>query len=88
MAANKTPVSHASSYREIGEFWDQHSLSEHWQQTREVEFDVDIQSSAIYFAVERSLAERLRSAAEDRGISPDELLKELVEERIGNPSSK
>jgi EAL domain-containing protein (putative c-di-GMP-specific phosphodiesterase class I) len=88
MAASKTPVSHASSYREIGEFWDKHSLSEHWQQTREVEFDVDIQSSAIYFAVERSLAERLRSAAEDRGISPDELLKELVEERIGNSSSK
>ena len=88
MAASKTPISGASSDREIGEFWDEHSLADHWQQTREVTFEVDLQSSAIYFPVERSLAEQLRSVAESRGISPQELLQQLVKERIGDASSK
>jgi len=88
MAENKTSISNASSYREIGEFWDEHSLSEHWQETREAQFAVDIQSSTIYFPVERSLAERLRSAANNQGISTEELLQQLVEERIGGTSRK
>jgi len=88
MAENKTSISNVSSYREIGEFWDEHSLCEHWQETREAQFAVDIQSSAIYFPVERSLAERLRSVANNRGISTEELLQQLVEERIGGTSRK
>lgn len=86
MAESKTPLSRAASYREIGDFWDKHDLAEHWDQTHEVQFDVDIESSAIYFPVERVLAQRLRSVASSQGMSPEALLKKWVEERIGNSS--
>jgi hypothetical protein len=44
MAETKvTPISGASSYHEIGEFWDQHDLADYESETREVELDVDIQ---------------------------------------------
>jgi hypothetical protein len=86
MAASKTPLSGGTSYREIGDFWDKHDLADYWDQTHEVQFDVQIESSVIYFPVERALAERLRSVASDQGTSPEALLKKWVEERIGNSS--
>jgi len=46
MCRRKTPISVAASYREIGEFWDEHDLTDYWEQTHEVEMDVDIVSSA------------------------------------------
>ena len=35
-----TSLSKARSPREIGDFWDSHSLADHWDQTREAEFEV------------------------------------------------
>ncbi len=35
-----TGISKAGSVEEIAEFWDSHSLADHWDQTREVEFEV------------------------------------------------
>ncbi len=29
---------------EIGEFWDTHSLADHWDETHEVEFEVNLKS--------------------------------------------
>ena len=31
MSRNKTPISKAESYKEIGEFWDAHDLAEYWE---------------------------------------------------------
>jgi len=33
---SKTTISRASSYQKIGEFWDEHDLSDCWDQTHEV----------------------------------------------------
>jgi hypothetical protein len=89
MAENDTPISNASSYSEIGEYWDSHDLSEHWDETRDVEFQVDLKSSVIYFAIEKGLAERLRSAARHHGVSPDTLLNVWLQEHVdGEPSNK
>ena len=74
MSENKTSISGASSYREIGEFWDTHDLSDYWDQTHEVQMDVDIDSSTIYFPVQKALAEKLRTEAEQRGVSAAALL--------------
>ncbi len=38
-----TTISEASTLEEIGNFWDSHSLADHWDQTHEVEFDVRAQ---------------------------------------------
>ena len=82
MAENKTPISNASSYAEIGEYWDSHDLAEHWEQTREAEFQVSLESSVVYFAVEKTLAEKLRSAAKHHGVSPDTLLNVWLQEHV------
>jgi hypothetical protein len=82
MPENRSSVSNASSYAEIGEFWDTHDLSDHWDQTHEVNFDVSLKSSVIYFAVEKSLAARLRAAAKIHGVSPETLLNVWVQEHV------
>lgn len=84
MPENKTPISNASSYVEIGEFWDHHDLSKYWDQTHEVEFEVNLSSSAIYFAVEKELAEKLRAAARQHGVSAETLLNIWLKEHVAS----
>ena len=43
MRKNKSSISGARTYAEIGEFWDSHSLADHWDETHEVEFEVRAQ---------------------------------------------
>lgn len=87
MAESKTPISNASSYAEIGEYWDTHDLADHWNETREVQFEVNLNSSVIYFAVEKGLAEKLRSAAKSHGVSPDTLLNVWLQEHVTSEAS-
>ncbi|MEW6041826.1 MAG: CopG family antitoxin [Elusimicrobiota bacterium] len=44
MKRGKSSISKAKSYKEIGEFWDTHDLTEYWDQTKSAKFEVDIQS--------------------------------------------
>ncbi|GEM_PF-573825 len=48
MRKRRNSISKAKSYKEIGEFWDTHDLDDYWEQTRPVEFEIDIQSEAVY----------------------------------------
>ena len=89
MEENKSSISNASSYAEIGEYWDSHDLAENWDETREVELQVNLESSVIYFAVEKALAEKLRAAAKSHGVSPETLLNVWVQEHVaGETPSK
>lgn len=83
--SKKTSISGASSCRDIGEFWDQHDLKD-YPGGHEVQMEV-IASSSVYFAVEKSLAERLRVVAHDHGVSPESLLNQWVEEHVAGESS-
>ena len=56
MPEGKSTISEAGTYREIGEFWDTHDLADYWDQSEAVDFEVDIQSEATYFALERQLS--------------------------------
>jgi hypothetical protein len=88
MAENKSSISNAASYAEIGEYWDTHDLADHWDETHEVSFDVSLESSVMYFAVEKTLAAKLRNAARNRGVSPETLLNVWVQEHVASePSS-
>lgn len=89
MSESKSSISNASTYAGIGEYWDSHDLSDHWDQTHEVDFDVRLESSVMYFAVEKTLAEKLRAAAKSHGVSPETLLNVWVQEHVGaEPASK
>lgn len=84
MTEGKTSISKASSYEEIGEFWDTHDLADYWDQTHPVEFDVieDIHPSKIYFHIETNMAKKIRAIAKRKGISGTDLLNSWVREKL------
>lgn len=82
MSEGKSTISEARSYREIGEFWDTHDLADYWDETEPVEFEVDIQSEATYYALERQLSEELAKVADERGVSAETLLNIWVQEKL------
>ena len=44
MSKGKSSLSKARSYKEIGEFWNTHELTDFWDKTKKAEFEVDIES--------------------------------------------
>jgi hypothetical protein len=82
MGSGKTSISKAKSYKEIADFWDSHDLSQFWDQTREVKFEVDIESEVTYYAVEKKLSDKIRSIAQKRGVSADTLLNLWMQEKL------
>ena len=82
MRRSKSSISKAQSYKEMGEFWDNHDLTDFWDQTEPVEFEVEIESEATYFPVETSLSAKLVSLAEQRGVSPETLLNLWIQEKV------
>lgn len=82
MSRAKTTVSKASSYEEIGRFWDTHDLADFWNKTEEVEFDVEIKSERTYYAVDNVLSDRLHMIAKKRGVSADTLVNLWLQEKL------
>jgi hypothetical protein len=87
MRKGKSSVSNAKSYKEIGEFWDIHDLSDFWDQTRRAKFEVDIQSEITYYSLDKKLAEEVQSIAQKRGVSADTLINLWVQEKIQERST-
>jgi hypothetical protein len=87
MSESRSSISNASSYAEIGEFWDRHDLGAFEEQTSPVDFDVRLGSpSRVYVPVERELAESLRNAAVSQGLSTETLLNGWLKEKLEEQS--
>jgi len=82
MNNNKSSISKGRDYDEIGEFWDIHKLADHWDETRPAEFEVDIQSEVIYYAVDKKLSDKILASARRHGISPDTLVNLWLQEKL------
>jgi len=82
MKRGKSSVSEAESYRQIGDFWDTHGLSDFWDQTKSVDFDVNIESEITYYSLGKRLAEDVRSIAQRRGVFADTPINLWVQEKI------
>jgi CopG antitoxin of type II toxin-antitoxin system len=82
MGKNKSSLSKARSYAELGEFWDTHDLTEFWEQTKPAEFEVDIRSEVTYYALDSALSAEVRALAERRGVAPETLLNLWVQEKL------
>lgn len=78
----KSSVSGARTYGEIGDFWDEHDLSDFWDVTRSVRVDVELESEQSLYAVEKGLSDTIRRAAKERGISPHTLINLWLQEKI------
>ena len=82
MIRHKSSVSKATTYKEIGEFWDTHDLSEFWDKTKETSFEVDIESEVTYYAVDKMLSEKIQAIAQKRGVTADTLINLWVQEKL------
>lgn len=82
MSEGKSTISQARSYKEIGDFWDTHDLGDYWDQTESVDFEVDIESEATYYALDKELSQMLSEVAEERGVSAGTLLNLWVQEKL------
>ncbi|MFZ4789653.1 MAG: CopG family antitoxin [Candidatus Competibacteraceae bacterium] len=82
MSENKSSVSNANSYQQIGEFWDRHDLTEVWDRTEAVEFSVDIESERRYFALDVDISNQVSRIAKTHGISPEMLINLWIQEKL------
>ena len=82
MKKNKSSISKAASYGEMGEFWDSQDLSDYWSKTKKVKFDVQIESEATYYAVENDLSEKLQTIAKKKGVSSDILVNLWIQQKL------
>lgn len=86
MSAGKSSVSKASSYREIGEYWDEHDVEDPWDPSRQVDFEVDVEARRRYFPLDRDLSRKIDNAARRRGVTAETLLNLWVQEKLQQAS--
>ena len=80
--SQKSSISNAETPEEIGEFWDSHSLNDHWDKTHEVEFEVRAQRRRR-ITVDPEIYERLEEQARTQGVTPETLVNQWLSERLG-----
>lgn len=83
----RSSIFKARSYAEIGEFWDEHDLSDFWGKTRKVRFDVVLEPEATYYPVEKGLSEKIQSVARKQGVPSDTLVNLWLEQKMKEQKS-
>jgi len=78
---NKTSISKASTLEEIGEFWDNHSLADYWDQTKEVEFKIRA-TKRHRTTIDPELYKKITSCSHKRGILPETLINLWLTEKV------
>jgi hypothetical protein len=78
----RSSISKAQSYAGIGEYCDEHDLSNVWRKTKKVKFEVVAEPEATYYPVERDLSARIQSVAKKQGVSSDTLVNLWLEQKI------
>ena len=86
MKTANSSMSQASSYIEMGAYWDSHDLAEVWDETKEAQFEFIAEPQITYFAVEKGLSEKLRRVAAQHGVSADTLLNMWLQEKMSASS--
>lgn len=79
--SDKTSISKARSYKDIGAFWDDHDATEFGEQI-DAEFKVDIHKQVRYYPIDNNFTDSLRKLAEKRGISEVALINLWIQEKI------
>lgn len=82
MKRNNSSISKASSYSEMGKYWDEHSIDECWDETSDANFEFVAEPQITYFAIEKSLSEKIRLLAAKHGVSADTLVNIWVQEKV------
>jgi hypothetical protein len=77
------PIPTFSSYEEMAEFWDTHSLANYWNQTEPATFEIAPDARRYYLvSLDREVLSRVRQLARIRGVSIESLVNLLLEQRL------
>ena len=76
-----TSISKAKSVEEIGDFWDTHSLADHWGDTRKASFAVRA-TRRRRITIDPEVYSQIEALARQRGISPETLINLWVVEHL------
>ena len=87
--SNRTSISNASSYQDIGAFWDEHDATEVGEQAS-TDFNVNIKSQRRYFPVDSQLSARIKEIANQHGVSEETMLNLWIQEKVNQiqPATK
>jgi hypothetical protein len=66
---------------------DERDLSDFWNKTKKVDFEVVLEPEATYYPVEKGLSEKIKSVARKQGVSSGTLVNLWLEQRIGQQRS-
>ncbi len=80
-SAHRTSISQAESLEEVAEYWDTHSLADHWDETHDVEFEVRAQRRRRV-TLDPEVFEEVQTAARVRGVLPETLVNLWLVERL------
>jgi len=76
-----TSISKGRTIEEIGEFWDNHSLADYWDQTEEVKCEVRAKRRRR-ITLDPEVYSKLEIQARNRGILPETLVNTWLAERL------
>ena len=76
-----TSISRASSIEQISDYWDTHSLADHWDQTHEVEMDVKV-IRRHRVTLDPEVFAQMEAQSRSRGIRTETLVNSWLRERL------
>jgi len=74
-------ISEADNVRDISTFWDEHSLDDFWNKTREVEFNVNIDLKRRV-RIDAEVYRQIEAQAHERGVSTETLVNIWLVEKL------
>ena len=78
---SQTDISNARTEEEIADFWDTHSLDEHWEQTHEAAFALRAQRRRR-ITLDPEVYDRIEAQARARGLMSETLANLWLKDRI------
>ena len=76
-----TSISKARTLEEVADYWDTHSLADHWDETQEVDFEVRMQRKCRV-TLTPEIYEKIEKQALEQGILPETLVNLWLAERL------
>lgn len=76
-----TSISKARTLKEIGGFWDEHSLADFWDETQEIAFEARARRRRRV-TLDPELYQRIEEQARARGVAPETLINVWLVERL------
>lgn len=88
MSDDKT-IPELTSYEQMADFWDTHSLADYWDETEPADFEIDATARRRYLvALDPELLERVRQLARTRGLTTESLVNLFIEQRLHQVDAK